>query len=420
MFQLIKQSKSSKARLGRIKTVHGIIETPVFMPIATRAAVKNLTPEELEELGAQIILSNTYHLLIRPGIEIIEKAGGLHQFMHWPKPILTDSGGYQVFSLAKFRKINDSGVKFQSEIDGREIFLTPEKVIEIQQKLGSDIMMVLDECLGWPCSEEEATQAVKRTTFWAKRSKEEFKRLNQKFLELRPLLFGIVQGGVYPNLRKQSVQEITALDFDGYAIGGLTVGEPIEKTYEMIKLVTEYLPEDKPRYLMGAGKPEQIVEAVKMGIDMFDCVIPTRNARHGLLYITQINADQDADKRRYLTQINADQDADKRRYLSAEIWTNVGIGQDLSKSEFSNLRKSARLSEARPWYEEIHITNEKFKNDFGPIDKNCHCYTCQNYSRAYLRHLFMTEEPLAQKLATIHNLAFYLNLMKEIRESIDS
>lgn len=373
MFKLLKQSKLSKARLGKLKTLHGLIDTPFFMPIATRAAVKNLNREELEELGAQIILSNTYHLLVRPGIEIIEKAGGLHKFMNWDKPILTDSGGYQVFSLAKMRKITNEGVKFQSEIDGSEIFLTPEKVIEIQQKLGSDIIMVLDECTSYPCDYNEAKKAVERTTNWAERSKKQIltqkKRDSSNFVEQQnSLLFGIVQGSIYSDLRVKSAQEIIAFDFDGYAIGGLTVGEPIEKTYEMIKIVEPFLPKNKPRYLMGAGKPEQIIEAVKLGIDMFDCVIPTRNARHGLLYID-------------------------------------------SKFKIQNLKLEFS-------YQEIHITNEKFKSDFGPVDKDCQCYTCRNYSRAYLRHLFMTEEPLGQRLATIHNLAFYLNLMRNIRTLI--
>lgn len=374
MFTLLKQSKLSRARLGQLKTAHGMVDTPFFMPIATRAAVKNLTPEELKELGTQIILSNTYHLLIRPGIEVIENAGGLHKFMNWNRPILTDSGGYQVFSLAKMRKITNDGVKFKSEVDGNEIFLTPEKAIEIQQKFGSDIMMTLDECVPYSCDYNEAKKAVERTTQWAERCKRtisNFKFLiskpnsNSKFQILKPLLFGIVQGSIYPDLRVQSVREIMALDFDGYAIGGLIVGEPIEKTYEMIKIIEPHLPKDKSRYLMGAGKPEQIIEAVKMGMDMFDCVIPTRNARHGLLYIKN--------------------------------------NDDLNEPDF---------------YQEIHITNEKFKQDFKPVDENCQCYTCQHYSRAYLRHLFMTEEPLGQRLATIHNLAFYLSLMKEISEMI--
>ncbi|MGC9048942.1 MAG: tRNA guanosine(34) transglycosylase Tgt [Patescibacteria group bacterium] len=360
MFHLIKQSKKSKARLGRIKTIHGTIKTPFFMPIASRAAVKNLTSEELKELGAQIILSNTYHLLIRPGVEIIEKAGGLHKFMNWSRPILTDSGGYQIFSLAKMRKINDSGVKFQSEVDGSEVFLTPEKAIEVQEKLGSDIMMVLDECVPYPCNYIEAKRAAERTVQWAERSKRAIS--NFKFRTPGSLIFGIIQGSVYSDLRIQSAQQITAQNFDGYAIGGLTVGEPIKKTYEMIRIIEPFLPKDKPRYLMGAGQPEQIIEAVKMGIDMFDCVIPTRNARHGLLYIS--------------------------------------------------------IRNQKDFYQRIHITNEKFKNDFEPIDENCQCYTCQNYSRAYLRHLFMTKEPLGQRLATIHNLSFYLNLMREIKELI--
>lgn len=332
------------------------------MPIATRAAVKSVTPEELKNLGAQIILSNTYHLFIQPGLPIIKKAGGLHQFMRWNGPILTDSGGYQVFSLAKMRKITDQGVRFQSEINGTEIFLTPEKAVEIQFALGSDIMMVLDECVSYPCTLAEAKKAVERTSLWAKKSKKFFERHKKN------QIFGIIQGSVYEDLRAKSAKEIVDLDFNGYALGGLMLGEPIEKTYEIIKTVESFLPEKKPRYLMGAGKPEQIIEAVKMGIDMFDCVIPTRNARHGLLYI--------------------------------------------------NSKHGTRNTEHRFSYQTIHITNSEFKNDFGPVDEDCQCYTCQNYSRAYLRHLFVTNELLGQRLSTIHNLAFYLKLMHNIRELI--
>ncbi len=366
MFQILKKSKISQARLGKLITPHGVIDTPFFMPVATRAAVKSLTTEELKELGVQIILSNTYHLFLRPGMDVIKKAGGLHKFMGWKKPILTDSGGYQIFSLAKMRKMNNQGVEFQSEIDGRKILLTPVKAIKIQRDLDSDIMMVLDECVGWPCTKEEAQKAVQRTTFWAERSKIEYARRNQKSKIKRPLLFGIIQGSVYPDLRFKSVKEITRIGFDGYAIGGLAVGEPIQKAYQIIKVIEPELDKDKPRYLMGVGKPEQIVQAVKFGIDMFDCVIPTRNARHGLLY--------------------------------------------------TDLR--FKISDLRLNYKEIHITNAKYRKDFKPLNKNCSCYTCQNFSRAYLRHLFITNELLGQRLATIHNLAFYLDLMRRIRKYI--
>ena len=357
MFKVLKKSEKSKARLGKLKTPHGVIQTPFFMPIATRAAVKGLTTRELKELKAQIILSNTYHLFLRPGTEIIKKAKGLHKFMNWSGPILTDSGGYQVFSLAKTRKIQRSGVEFRSEIDGQKIMLTPEKSIKIQQNLGSDIMMILDECLAYPSTYQKAKQSVERTSQWANKCKREHLKKKNK-----QLLFGIVQGSVYSDLRKKSAQELREIDFNGYAIGGLFVGEPVNKTYQIIRETVKELPKNKPRYLMGAGKPEQIIRAVKLGVDMFDCVIPTRNARHGLLYVK----------------------------------TKTKI---------------------KP-YKEVHITNAQYKKDFKPLDKNCSCFTCQNFSRAYLRHLFMTNEPLGQRLATIHNLAFYLGLMREIRKQI--
>jgi len=374
-FQLLKQSKKSKARLGKIKTPHGSIETPIFMPIATRGAVKHLTPDELKNVGAQIILGNTYHLFSRPGLEVIKKAGGLHRLINWNKPILTDSGGFQVFSLAHRRKITEQGVKFQSEIDGRMIELTPEKSMEIQAVLGSDIVMSFDQCIGYPAEKEEAQKALELTTRWAKRGQQEFKKLI-KNKKNKPLLFGIVQGSTFDDLRAESAQQIVDLDFSGYAIGGLAVGEPAETTYRTIKATEKFLPDNKPRYLMGAGKPEQIVQAVKLGVDMFDCVIPTRNARHGLLYVFKNN----------------------------------------------NLKGK--------FYEQIHITNEKFKKDFRPIDRKCSCYTClprvsagrnlrgENFTRAYLRHLFVVGEPLGQRLATLHNLYFYLELMGRIRQAI--
>ncbi len=372
MFRLIKKTKKSKARLGQLRTGHGVINTPFFMPIATRAAVKNLSPEELQALGAQIILSNTYHLFLRPGVEIIKKAGGLHKFMHWDGPILTDSGGYQIFSLSRRRKVESQGVKFQSGIDGKKFFLTPEKAVKIQKDLGVDIMMVLDECVPYPCQRQQIEQSVSRTSQWAERCLMAHRKQPPK--NNHQLLFGIIQGSVEQDLRTKSVKEIVALDFDGYAIGGLTVGEPVKQTYQMIKVVESGLPENKPRYLMGAGKPEQIIEAVKLGIDMFDCVIPTRNARHGLLYIN------------------------KSRPAGRLV---DSLLNSKSKTRF---------------YQELHITNAKYKNDLAPLETGCQCYTCRNFSRAYLRHLFMTNEPLGQRLATIHNLYFYLQLMKNIRE----
>lgn len=380
-FIITRKSQKSKARAGVLKTKNGIVYTPFFMPIATKGAVKNLIPEELKLLGAEIVLSNTYHLFLKPGEKIIKKLGGLHKFMNWPGPILTDSGGFQVFSLAKTRKIKDDGVEFQSEIDGQKFFLTPEKAIQIQLDLDSDIIMSLDECVGWPCSKAKAEKAVQRTSHWAKLGKDKFegflnkklrtKNKKYKLKNNKPLLFGIIQGSTYEDLRLKSAKEITALDFDGYAIGGLAVGEPVKEMYKVLDYLVPLLPKDKPRYLMGVGKPEQIVEAVKRGIDMFDCVIPTREARHGKLYKFLIHHSK------FPTR-----------------WAN--------------------------FYEEINIKNAKFRQDFQPIDKNCDCYTCSNYSRAYLCHLFMTNEPLGLRLATIHNLKFYLDLMKKIRQMIKS
>ncbi len=362
MFKLVKKSSISQARLGKLKTGHGTIKTPFFMPIATQGSIKGLTPVQIKDLGAQIVLSNTYHLFLRPGLSVIKNAGGLHKFMNWQGPILTDSGGYQIFSLSSRRKINDKGVDFRSEIDGKSIFLSPAKAIKIQNILGSDIIMSLDECPSWPCSRIQAQGAVDRTSAWAKICKKTYQKQN-----IKKLLFGIVQGSVYKDLRAQSAQELVKIGFDGYALGGLTLGESERETYQSIQFAIQEFPTDKPRYLMGAGKPEQIIRAVKMGIDMFDCVIPTRNARHGLLYTSVTNP-------------------------------------------------SGWLS--KDFYKKIHITNAKYKNDFRPLDLNCSCYACQNFSRAYIRHLFMAKEQLGKTLATIHNLAFYLNLMKEIRDMI--
>ena len=368
MFQLLKKSQISKARLAKLNTLHGTLRLPNFMPIATQGAVKNLTPDELKKIGVEIILSNTYHLFLRPGIAVIKKAGGLHKFMNWKGPILTDSGGYQIFSLSSKRKILEKGVEFSSEINGQKFFLTPEKAIEIQEGLGSDIAMVLDVCPAGKESYQEIKKAVRITFDWAKRAKK-IKKGN------RQLLFGIVQGGIFPDLRKKSAEEITRLNFDGYALGGFFVGEPAlakamadeteKKTWQAMKRSIKFLPKEKPRYLMGAGKPEQIIRAVKLGVDLFDCVIPTRNARHGLLYVFK-----------------------DIRHLKGEF------------------------------YEGLHITNSRYIKDFKPIDKSCACYTCQNFTRAYLRHLFMSQEPLALRLVTIHNLYFYLSLMRTIRDNI--
>jgi queuine tRNA-ribosyltransferase len=361
-FRLTKKSKISNARVGKLKTAHGIVDTPFFMPIATVAAVKTLDNSDLKNLKAQIILSNTYHLLLRPGIEIIRKASGLHKFMNWEKPILTDSGGFQIFSLAKQRKIVEEGAIFRSHLDGKKFLLTPELALKIQKDSGSDIVMVLDICVPYPCSRKEAEKAVLLTTEWARKSKTYSSRLHEE-----QLIFGIVQGSVYKDLRMNSAKDLIELDFDGYAIGGLAVGEKREVMFDVINYVAPILPQNKPRYLMGVGQPEEIVEAVRCGIDMFDCVLPTRNARHGLLYIYNRKSELRFDKK---------------------------------------------------FYNFLHITNAKYKSDFSPVDPQCSCFTCKNYTRAYLRHLFAVGEPLAQRLATIHNVNFYLELMRKIREQI--
>jgi queuine tRNA-ribosyltransferase len=378
-------------RIGKLVTMHGVISTPFFLPIATKGAVKQLSPEELRGLGVEAILGNTYHLWLRPGEKLIQKAGGLQKFMNWNGPMLTDSGGYQVFSLAGKRgdkssvKLSEKGVEFRDPVDGKKYFMTPEKSIEIQLALGSDIIMVLDECPPYPCSREYALQSLERTTRWAKRCKDYFdskisnkipnpKSQNKKNIlnTKRPLLFGIIQGSIYKDLRIESTKQLLALDFDGYAIGGVAVGEPREKMKKILEWVLPTLPEDRPRYLMGLGRPEEIVFAVGHGIDMFDCVIPTRNARHGSLFV----------------------------WKSGSL---ASIGE-------------AKLPSSANFYQTINITNKRFKKDFLPIDKNCECYTCNNYTRAYLRHLFAVGEPLAGRLATIHNLKFYMDLMKGLRK----
>lgn len=375
------KSKNGQRRVGELATMHGIIKTPFFMPIATKGAVKNLSPEDLRELGAQIVLGNTYHLWLRPGDELIAKVGGLHQFMNWNGPILTDSGGFQVFSLGaraakKFGssgvKLSEKGVEFIDPIDGKKHFMSPEKSIEIQLNLGSDMIMVLDECPPFPCSHEEARKSMELTLRWASRCKKyfesRFESANQivKSQISRPLLFGIVQGGVYEDLRKECARRLIEIGFDGYAIGGVAVGEPRKHLYEILDWVMPLLPEDKPRYLMGLGKPNEMVAAVNSGIDMFDCVIPTREGRHGRLFKWKDNCD----------------------------------GNDLD----------------REFYETINIGNEEFREDFTPIDSNCKCYTCKNYSKAYLRHLLKTNEPLFLKLASSHNLFFYHQLMDLLGE----
>ncbi|MBI2426992.1 MAG: tRNA guanosine(34) transglycosylase Tgt [Candidatus Kerfeldbacteria bacterium] len=350
------------ARRGTLKTSHGKIETPFFMAVATKGSVKAVTPSELHELGTQIVLSNTYHLVLRPGMSVIRKAGGLHRFMKWDGPILTDSGGYQVFSLAKFRKITDRGVVFRSHVDGSRHELTPESSIHIQEAIGSDIMMVLDDVRAHDVPRSVVREAVERTTAWAARSVKAKRSRTAK-------VFSIVQGGIHRDMRQTSAKQITKIACDGYAIGGLAVGETEKDMYAMTKLTTALLPKNKPRYFMGGARPYQIVELVKRGVDMFDCVIPTRNARHGKLYVWK----------------------KKPHTLSAF---------------------------GRTFFAEMNIRSATYAKDMRPVDASCACMTCTTFSRAYLRHLFAAEEPLALRLATIHNLAFYLELMSRIQKSI--
>ncbi len=352
VFRVEKTSSESKARAGYLFTSRGVIETPVFMPVGTQGTIKSLTPEDVSALGARIILANTYHLFLRPGPDLIAKLGGLHEFMQWPRAILTDSGGYQIFSLAQYCKLTEEGAWFKSHLDGASYLLTPESSLEVQAALGSDIRMPLDACIPYPCARQEAERLTALTTRWEARSKEAWQRQDDG-----SLLFGIVQGGMYKDLRQRSAEEILALGFDGYAIGGLSVGEPRALMLEMLEASLSYLPRERPVYLMGVGTPEDILEAVWRGVDMFDCVLPTRNARRGTLF------------------------------------TSFG---------------------------KIVIKQARFKDDQRPIDPECSCYTCRHYSRAYLRHLFLAGELLAYRLNTIHNLHFYLKFMEEIREAIDN
>ena len=349
-YELIKKDSRTKARRGRVNTPHGPIETPVFMPVGTAGTVKAMKPEEVRDMGAQIILGNTYHLYLRPGLEVVKAAGGLHKFMNWERAILTDSGGFQVFSLGAMRKISEEGVEFRSHIDGSKHMLSPEKSMEIQNALGSDIMMAFDECAPYPADRNYVKNSLERTTRWLKRCKEYHKNTEQQSL------FGIMQGGMYKDLRKQSAEEIVELDLPGYAIGGLSVGEPKEIMYEVMDDCVDYLPADKPRYLMGVGSPDCLFEGVERGIDMFDCVLPTRIARHGM----------------------------------------------------------AMTSQGR-----VNIKNAKYERDFTPLDPNCDCYTCRNYSKAYLRHLFKSDEILSSMLMTTHNLHFLVNTMAGIRKAIE-
>lgn len=366
MFKIDQKSTKSQARLAELSTAHGQLQTPFFMPIATKAAVKNISTDELEELGAQIILANTYHLYLQPGEQIIKKHGGLHKFLNWSKPILTDSGGYQVFSLSKIRKIKENGVEFQSHLDGSTHMLTPAKSIKIQQDLGVDIMMALDVCPPGDAEFEEVRRANEITFSWAQESKKQWLKANKK-----QLLFGIIQGGVFKTLRDQSLEQITGLDLPGYAIGGLAVGEDRQDMFEVIEYITPKMPINKPRYLMGLGRPEEIVHAVKNGVDMFDCVIPSREARHGRLYQFCVQGDKE--------------------------------GIDL----FNGLK-----------YRTIIVKNEKNKENFEAINPDSKIDLLKQYSKSYLHHLFKTQEGLGQRLTTLNNLEFYLELMRQIRKAI--
>ncbi len=357
MFQLIKTE--GRARRGRFETVHGTIETPVFMNVGTAAAIKGaLDASDLKTVGCRVELSNTYHLHLRPGDEVVRDMGGLHRFMNWDGPILTDSGGFQVFSLAKLRDIKEEGVTFASHIDGRRIFMGPEESMRIQSNLGSTIAMAFDECVENPCEKTYAQSSAERTFRWLKRCKAELDRLNglENTINKKQMLFGINQGSTFEDLRIEHMKQIAELDFDGYAIGGLAVGEPTEVMYSIIEAVEPFMPKDKPRYLMGVGTPVNILEAVDRGVDFFDCVMPSRNARHGHLF------------------------------------TSRGI---------------------------VNIKNAKYERDDAPLDPECGCHTCRNYSKAYLRHLFKAGEMLGMRLAVIHNLYFYNHMMEEIRAALD-
>lgn len=370
MFKILKTSKISRARLTRLTTPHGTIDGPFFMPIATRGVVKHLAASELDALGASILLSNTYHLLLKPGPILLKKVGGLHPFMGWKKPILTDSGGFQVFSLTHHRRVTDSGVRFRDPASGTPVFLTPVRALRMQERIGADIMMALDECVGYPASRSAIESAVDRTTAWATITRRAFRRRQNG-----PLLFAIVQGGTFPELRERSCRELTALDFDGYAIGGLAVGEERDMMFKMIRQVAPFLPEHKPRYLMGVGRPEEMLGAVKLGVDMFDCVIPTREARHGRLY----------------------------------TWAHPEESPAVRLSHFGSNRSA---------YRTLNIRRAKFAHAFHPIDPKCNCPCCRSTTLAYLRHLFAVHEPLGQRLATLHNVRFYLEYLEMIRLAI--
>ena len=358
MFELLAQDRQSKARHGRLTTAHGTIETPAFMPIGTQGTVKAVTPRELRELNAQVVLGNTYHLFVRPGIEVVKHFGGLHRFMNWDGPILTDSGGYQIFSLAKLRKITEDGVQFQNHVDGTPAFISPEIAMEIQAALGSDIAMVLDECAPYPCERDYAARSAEMTTRWAKRCKENVERPRPNAeSRIQQMVFGIVQGATFDDLRKESAEAIVDLDFDGYAIGGVSVGESEEEMFRAVESSEPFLPNDKPRYAMGLGTPPQLLEMIARGIDMFDCVLPTRLARNGTAF------------------------------------ASTGT---------------------------LNLKNAEFAMQKGPIEEHCACYACREFSRGYIRHLIKAEEILGLRLITLHNLHFYLDLMRQARNRIEN
>lgn len=394
-------SKKGQARRGQLETKHGVIETPFFMPVATKGAVKTLSSGDMKKLGAQILLSNTYHLLLRPGFEQMHQLGGLHRFMNWDGPLLTDSGGYQVFSLSKMNKMTEEGVAFQSHIDGARVNLTPELSIQMQSAIGSDIVMQFDDVAAGDSSRERYEEAMERSLRWAKRCKDSLDlgpitaqilsvlgsqsspalaEQGQSSCHPSPIrqLFGIVQGGTHEDLREKSALGLMEVGFDGYAIGGLSVGEKREDSYRIVKYVCEILPQDKPRYFMGGGMPEEIIAYMQMGVDMFDCVLPTRNARHGMLFVWNQNP-------------------------STIDW-----------SQYQDSRPTTLF------YDRLRVTNESYTTDQSPIDPHCDCETCTTTSRAYLRHLFGVQELLALRLATIHNLYFYLTLLKQLREWISA
>ncbi|MCH8285487.1 tRNA guanosine(34) transglycosylase Tgt [candidate division KSB1 bacterium] len=353
-FKVTHKDAGTKARIGKLKTDHGTVETPVFMPVGTQGTVKSLSPEELLQSNTSIILNNAYHLYLRPGEELLDSIGGAHKFCGWDGPILTDSGGYQIYSLSNLNKTSDEGVQFQSHLDGSLHFFTPERIIDIQKKIGADIIMPLDKPIPYPSDKIDAQSANRLTIEWAKRSKESFEN-TKGYHNYKQVLFGILQGGVFTDLRKMAIEEMTELDFPGYAIGGLAVGEPKDLLFELTDFSTDFMPEDKPRYLMGIGKPEDIVESIGMGVDMFDCVLPTRVGRNGWIY------------------------------------THAG---------------------------RLVIKNAEFKDDLSAIDDSCNCYACKNFSRAYLRHLFNAGEMLGPRLASLHNITFYQKLIEEAKEAV--